>query len=223
MSVIFLPAILGPETVSPIIWAPGFFGSFCWTTPHAHKTPRFRGRGGGSCVFWMGGMEVPNLFLWAQRLFWNNYFRGPSYGLRSALSTLKLHHVRSSTTCGHPRTFLPLSCRNIWHVVHMPSLCPSKLQQTFSDIVCNYHCHRYHYLLNRKAPDVGAGTCGIWGHREQAQSMKQCAWRKHGLCDMCLAEACPPKLWNTVECSIWDFEPNSHKNDGMAKLLWGQI
>ena len=61
-SVIFPPAILGPEMASPILWAPGFFWFFLLETPchkiHTHEIP---------CL--EGGVEVPILFLWAWRLF----------------------------------------------------------------------------------------------------------------------------------------------------------
>ena len=49
VSVIFPPAILGPKTAAPILWAPGiFFGFFLLENPRAHKIPRFRG---GSWIF----------------------------------------------------------------------------------------------------------------------------------------------------------------------------
>ena len=35
---------------------------------------------------------------------------------------------------------------------------------------------------------------GGTGRKRKGPCMKQCAWRKHGLCDTRLAEACPPKL-----------------------------
>ena len=66
MSVIFLPAILGPETAAPILWAPGIFGFFLLENPRVHKIPRFRGAVVG---FWQGGVEVPILFLWAWGFF----------------------------------------------------------------------------------------------------------------------------------------------------------
>ena len=39
------PAILGPETAAPILWAPGIFGFFLLEKPHAHKIPPFMGVG----------------------------------------------------------------------------------------------------------------------------------------------------------------------------------
>ena len=60
MSVIFPPAILGPEMAAPILWAPGIFWLFLVEIPHAHKIPRSRrgcwgflegGGGGGSANF----------------------------------------------------------------------------------------------------------------------------------------------------------------------------
>ena len=38
---------------------------------------------------------------------------------------------------------------------------------------------------------------GSTGKKRKGPFTKQCAWRKHGSCDTHLAEACPPKLWNT--------------------------
>ena len=46
MSVIFPPALLGPKMAAPISWALGIFWLFLLENPHAHKIPRFRGRGG---------------------------------------------------------------------------------------------------------------------------------------------------------------------------------
>ena len=66
MSIIFPPAILGPEMAAPILWAPGIFWFFLLENPRAHKIPRFRG---GSWVFLEGGVEVPILFLWAWGFF----------------------------------------------------------------------------------------------------------------------------------------------------------
>ena len=43
--------------------------------------------------------------------------------------------------------------------------------------------------------------CGGAGMKRKGTCMKQCAWRKHGLCDTRLAEVCPPKLRNTVKCA----------------------
>ena len=60
MSVIFPPAILGPEMAAPILWVPGSFVFFLQENLHAHKIPRFRagvlgfiGEGGGwKCQFY---------------------------------------------------------------------------------------------------------------------------------------------------------------------------
>ena len=53
MSVIFLPATLGPEMAAPILWAPGIFGSFCWKTPMPIKFLVLWGGGWrrGKCQF----------------------------------------------------------------------------------------------------------------------------------------------------------------------------
>ena len=54
-------------------------------------------------------------------------------------------------------------------------------------------------MWERRAHDiVGFGSTG---RKRKGPCTKQCAWRKHGSCDTCLAEACPPKLWNTVKMS----------------------
>ena len=72
MSVIFPPAILGPEMAAPILWAPGILGIFLLENPHPHKIPPFRGRGfwaflergGGSANFVLMGVGIfPKLAL----------------------------------------------------------------------------------------------------------------------------------------------------------------
>ena len=68
MSVIFLPAILGPQMAAPILWTPGIFWFFLLRTPHAHKFLVFFG-GGGFGFFGQGGRSV-NLFLSAREFFW---------------------------------------------------------------------------------------------------------------------------------------------------------
>ena len=80
MSVIFPPAILGPEMAAPILWAPGNFGLFLLESPHAHKIAPFR-RG-----FWAfllkGGVEVPIEFMGAGIFLKNGVsgFRGSLAG-----------------------------------------------------------------------------------------------------------------------------------------------
>ena len=63
MSVVFLPAILGPEMAVPILWAPVIFWFFLLENPHAHEIPPFRG---GVWAFSERGVEVPILFSWAR-------------------------------------------------------------------------------------------------------------------------------------------------------------
>ena len=50
---------------------------------------------------------------------------------------------------------------------------------------------------------------GFGGTRSKRKGpcMKQCAWRKPGLCDMHLAEACPPKLRNNVKYRVEEMSP----------------
>ena len=48
---------------------------------------------------------------------------------------------------------------------------------------------------------------GGTGRKRKGPCTKQCAWRKHGSCDTRLAEACPPKLWNTVKYSVEEMRP----------------
>ena len=68
MSVIFPPAILGPEMAARILWAPRIFSFFVLENPHAHKILPFGGggflgffrRGGGSANFiFMGAWIFP--------------------------------------------------------------------------------------------------------------------------------------------------------------------
>ena len=63
MSVIFLPAILGPDMTALILWAPGIFWFFLLENPHAHKIPPVRRVGSG---LFRRRVEVPILFLWAR-------------------------------------------------------------------------------------------------------------------------------------------------------------
>ena len=56
MSVIFLPAILGPEMAAPMVWAPGIFGALSAGKPSMPiKNPRFRW---GMLVFFFGGRSI---------------------------------------------------------------------------------------------------------------------------------------------------------------------
>ena len=48
---------------------------------------------------------------------------------------------------------------------------------------------------------------GSTGKKRKGTCTKQCAWRKHGSCDTLLAEACPPKLWNTVKYRVEKMRP----------------
>ena len=63
VSVIFLLAILGPETAVPILRAPGKIVFFLQENLHAHKIPCFRGfiffwgGGGGGVFFFLNGRE----------------------------------------------------------------------------------------------------------------------------------------------------------------------
>ena len=64
VSVKCLSAIPGPEMAAPILWTPGKKRPFCRKS-HVHKIPRF----GGDILGFLGGGEVPILFLWACRFF----------------------------------------------------------------------------------------------------------------------------------------------------------
>ena len=69
-SIIFPPAILGPEMAALILWAPGIFWFVLLENIHARKIPRFRGGGKLGCFLGgRGGVEVPILFLWARGFF----------------------------------------------------------------------------------------------------------------------------------------------------------
>ena len=57
MSVIFPPAILGPEMAAPILLAPGNFWFFLLENPHAHKILPLGGGGGGLGFFRRGGCQ----------------------------------------------------------------------------------------------------------------------------------------------------------------------
>ena len=48
---------------APILWAPGIFWFFLLENPRAHKIPRFRGGGGGSCFFGRGGGSANFVFM----------------------------------------------------------------------------------------------------------------------------------------------------------------
>ena len=48
---------------------------------------------------------------------------------------------------------------------------------------------------------------GGTGRKSKGPCTKQCAWRKHGSCDTRLAEAYPPKLWNTVKYTVEELRP----------------
>ena len=63
VSVKFLPAILGPEMATPILWAPEKIAFFLQENRRAHKIPRF---GGGVIWVFEGRGEVPILFLWVR-------------------------------------------------------------------------------------------------------------------------------------------------------------
>ena len=48
---------------------------------------------------------------------------------------------------------------------------------------------------------------GGTGRKRKGPCTKQYAWRKHGLWDTRLAEACPPKLRNTVKYRVEEMRP----------------
>ena len=48
---------------------------------------------------------------------------------------------------------------------------------------------------------------GGTGRKRKGPCTKQCAWRKHGSSDTRLAEACPPKLRNTVKYRVEEMRP----------------
>ena len=48
---------------------------------------------------------------------------------------------------------------------------------------------------------------GSTGKKRKGPCTKQCAWRKHRSSDARLAEACPPKLRNTVKYSVEEMRP----------------
>ena len=48
---------------------------------------------------------------------------------------------------------------------------------------------------------------GSTGKKRKGPCTKQCAWRKHGSSDTRLAEACPPKLRNTVKYRVEEMRP----------------
>ena len=48
---------------------------------------------------------------------------------------------------------------------------------------------------------------GGTGRKRKGPRAKQCAWRKHGSSDTRLAEACPPKLRNTVKYRVEEMRP----------------
>ena len=55
----------------------------------------------------------------------------------------------------------------------------------------------------------GAGTCGIWGHREEVQKPLHETMRlaEAQLVRHVHAEACHPKLWNTVKYRVEEMHP----------------
>ena len=48
---------------------------------------------------------------------------------------------------------------------------------------------------------------GSTGRKRKGPCTKQCAWRKHGSSNTRLAEACPPKLRNTVKYRVEEMRP----------------
>ena len=43
---------------------------------------------------------------------------------------------------------------------------------------------------------------GGTGRKRKGPCVKQCAWQKHGLCEMRLLEACPPEISNFIEYNV---------------------
>ena len=68
MSVKLLPAILGPEMATPILWTPGKMASVLQEN-HVHKIPRFRG---GYFGFWGGGGGSADFIFMDARIFLND-------------------------------------------------------------------------------------------------------------------------------------------------------
>ena len=84
MSVKFLSAILGPEMAAPILWTPGKKKKrpFCRKS-HVHKIPRFRGAGGGTLGFFLGGGGSSDFIFMGARIFLRKFVAQIKY-LREA-------------------------------------------------------------------------------------------------------------------------------------------
>ena len=117
ISIIFPPAILGPEMAATILWAPGIFWFFLLETTHAHKIPPFFGGGGGFWVFLEGGGRSVNFILMGAGIFliyirWtpslkqfgftvSTFAQGPkinaNFSVQSFSRTLRVMDVRAET------------------------------------------------------------------------------------------------------------------------------
>ena len=83
-------------------------------------------------------------------------------------------------------------------------------QAIFLSTASTRHVHRTHKIGRPQMWERVQVGFGSTGKKRKGPCTKQCAWRKHGSCDTRLAEACPPKLWNTVKYRVEKMRPNGH-------------
>ena len=108
--------------------------------------------------------------------------------------------------CNPPGSVLSDLASMFWACVVPALLQPPKIPSGLLAVQFHgpYRLSKWHCEESRKPPNVGFGGTG---RKRKRPCTKQCAWRKHGSCDTRLAEACPPKLWNTVKDRVKEMRP----------------
>ena len=84
--------------------------------------------------------------------------------------------------------------------------CKARLENAESFLIVR-HCQDIPEIGKPQMWERAHVGFGGTGRKRKGPCTKQCAWRKHGSSDTRLAEACPPKLRNTVKYRVEEMRP----------------
>ena len=96
--------------------------------------------------------------------------------------------------------YVLVSCQGVLY----GTLPPPKSHDTFCAPISRFPTL---FLRNPQMWERAHVGFGGTGRKRKGPCTKQCAWRKHGSSDTRLAEACPPKLRNTVKYRVEEMRP----------------